>query len=156
LLRYEETYKEPSEEVNMLKSNLEESKKIEDILKQQLKEDETKGEKLEVEVVTVRNNLEKLQDLYHQNLTSIKASEGLASILKQRRNSKLKTGLVYEEGSSSDQPSNKEFINFVKSTTTDNNKPADTKEGNKPLRRSEGKATRNESKEQRNITLSTQ
>jgi hypothetical protein len=107
LLRYEKTCKEPSEEIDMLKVKLEQSKKIEDILKQQLKEFETKGEKLESEVVHVRKDLEKLHALYHQNLTSIKASEGLASILNQQRNSKLKTGLGYEEGSSSGQPSNK-------------------------------------------------
>jgi hypothetical protein len=108
----------------MFKVKLEESKNIEEILKQQLKEAETKGEKLEVEVVTVIKYLEKFQALYHQNLTSIKASEGLASILNQQRNSKLKTGLVYEEGSSSGHPRNKESIKFVKSTTTDNNKHA--------------------------------
>jgi hypothetical protein len=103
---------------------LEEDKKIEYILKQQLKEAETKGEKLEAEVVTVRKDLEKFQALYHQNLKSIKASEGLTSIMNQQRNSKLKTGLSYEEGSSSGQPNNKESIKFVKSTTIDNNKPA--------------------------------
>jgi hypothetical protein len=54
-----------------------------------LKEDETKGEKLEAEVVTVKKYLDKFQALYHQNMTSIKASEGLASILNQQRNSKL-------------------------------------------------------------------
>jgi hypothetical protein len=64
-----------------LKVNLEESKKIEVILKQQLKEAETKGENLDAEVVTVRKYLEKFQALYHHNLTSIKASKGLASIL---------------------------------------------------------------------------
>jgi hypothetical protein len=68
----------------------------------------------------------------------------------------LKTGLGYEEGSSSGQPSNKESIKFVKSTTIDNNKPAETKEENQPPRRSEGKATRTESVEQRNNTPSAQ
>ena len=91
----------------MLKVKLEEAKNIEDILKQQLKEAETKGEKLEAEVVTVRKDLEKFQALYHQNLTCIKASKVLASILNQQRNSNLKTCLGYEEGSSSGQPSNK-------------------------------------------------
>jgi hypothetical protein len=110
-----------------LKVKLEEAKKIEDILKQQLKEAKTKGEKLEAEVVTVRKDLEKLQALYHQNLTSIKASEGLASILNQQRNSKLKTSMGYEEGSSSGKPNNKESIKFVKSTTIDNNKLAENK-----------------------------
>jgi hypothetical protein len=42
----------------------------------------------------------------------------------------LKTSLVYEEGSSSDQPSNKESIKFVKSTTIDKNKPAEIEEEN--------------------------
>jgi hypothetical protein len=51
-----------------------------------LKEAETKGEKLEAEVLTIRKDLEKFQALYHQNLTSIKASEGLTSILNQQRN----------------------------------------------------------------------
>jgi hypothetical protein len=50
--------------------------------------------------------MEKFKGLYHQNLPSIKASEGLTSILNQQRNSKLKVGLGYEEGSSSDHPSN--------------------------------------------------
>jgi hypothetical protein len=66
-----------------------------------LKEVKTKGEKLEVEVVTVIKDLEKFQALYHQNLTSIKASKGLASIMNQQRNSNFKNGLGYEEGSSS-------------------------------------------------------
>jgi hypothetical protein len=68
----------------------------------------------------------------------------------------LKIGLGYEEGSSSGQPSNKESIKFVKSTTTDNNKPAETKEENQSPRRSEGKTTRTESEEQINNTLSSQ
>jgi hypothetical protein len=65
--------------------------------------------------------MEKFQALYNHNLSSIKASEGLATILNQQRNPKLKTGLSYEEGSSSDKPRNEEPIKFVKSqpmTTT--------------------------------------
>jgi hypothetical protein len=68
----------------------------------------------------------------------------------------LKTGLCYEEGSSSVHPSNKESIKFVKSATIDNNKPVETKEENQPPRRSEGKVTRTESVEQRNNTPSAQ
>jgi hypothetical protein len=68
----------------------------------------------------------------------------------------LKTSLGYEEGSSSGQPSNKESIKFVKSTTIDNNKPAETKEDNQPPRRNEEKGTRTESVEQRNNTPSAQ
>jgi hypothetical protein len=50
--------------------------------------------------------MDKFKGLYHQNLPSIKASKGLTSILNQQRNPKLKFGLGYEEGSSSDHPSN--------------------------------------------------
>jgi hypothetical protein len=121
-----------------------------------LKEAKTKGEKLEAEVVSVRKDLEKLQALYHQNLTSIKASKGITTILNQQRNPKLKTGLGYEEGSSSGHPSNKESIKFVKSTIIDNNKPAETKEDDQPSRRTEGKSTRTESVEQINNTHSAQ
>jgi hypothetical protein len=76
------------------------------------------------------------QALYHQNLSSIKASEELATILNQKRNPKLEIGLGYEEGSSSGQPSNKEPITFVKYITNDKNKPTETKEDNHPPRRS--------------------
>jgi hypothetical protein len=51
--------------------------------------------------VKTRKQLEKFQALYHQNLSSIKASEGLATILNQQWNPNLKTGLGYEEGSNS-------------------------------------------------------
>jgi chromosome condensin MukBEF ATPase and DNA-binding subunit MukB len=107
LLRYEKTCNESYEEISLLKVKLEEAKRIEDILTHQLKEAKTKGEKLESEVVSVRKDLEKFQALYLQNLTSIKASEGLTTIPNQQRNPKLKTSLGYEEGSSSGQPSNK-------------------------------------------------
>jgi hypothetical protein len=51
--------------------------------------------------VKTRKELEKFQALYYQNLSSMKASEGLATILNQQRSPKLKNGLGYEEGSSS-------------------------------------------------------
>jgi hypothetical protein len=121
---------------------LEEAKKIEDILKQQLSEKKARSEALEEEVVKTRKELEKFQALYHQNLSSIKASEGLATTLNQQRNPKLKTGLGYEEGSSSGQPRNKEPIKFVKSTTNDNNKPAETKEDNQSPMRSKEKGVK--------------
>jgi hypothetical protein len=129
---------------------------LKDILKHKLSEKKARCEALEEEVVKTRKELEKFQALYHQNLSSIKASEGLATILNQQRNPKLKTGLVYEEVSSSGQPSNKESIKFVKSTTNDNKKLAETKKDNQPPRRSKGKGDRNESVDQRNNTPSAQ
>jgi hypothetical protein len=156
LIQFEKDSKQPDEDFALLKVELEEAKKIEDILKQQLSEKKARCKALEEEVVKTRKELEKFQALYHQNLSSIKASEGLATILNQQRNPKLKTGLGYEEGSSSGQPRNKEPIKFVKSTTNDNNKPAETKEDNQPPRRSKEKGARTESVEQRNNALPAQ
>jgi hypothetical protein len=97
--------------------------------------------------VKTRKEMEKFQSLYNQKLSSIKASEGLATIMNQQRNPKLKTSLGYEEGSSSGKPGNEESIKFVKSTTNDNNNPAETKEYNQPPRMSKEKGARIESEE---------
>jgi hypothetical protein len=105
--------------------------------------------------VKTRKELEKFQALYHQNLSSIKVSKGLATILNQKRNPNLKTSLGYEEGSSSGHPNNKDFINFVKSKTNDDNKPAETKEDNQLPKRSKEKGAKIESVEQGNNTLPT-
>jgi hypothetical protein len=83
--------------------------------------------------------MEKFKGLYHQNLPSIKASEELTSILNQQRNSKLKVGLGYEEGSSSDHPSNTDSIKFVKSSNIDNSHPAETKKEDQPSKWNERK-----------------
>jgi hypothetical protein len=150
LIQFKKDSKEPDDDLVLLKVELEEAKKIEDILKRQLSEKKARCEALEQEVVKTRKEMEKFQALYNQNLSSIKASEGLATILNQQRNPKLKTGLGYEEGSSSGKPRNKEPIKFVKCTTNDNNKPVETKEDNQPPRTSKEKGARTESVEQRN------
>jgi hypothetical protein len=100
--------------------------------------------------------MEKFEALYNQNLSSIKASEGLATILNQQRNPKLKIGLGYEEGSSSVKPRNEEPIKFVKCTTNDNNKPVETNDNNQPPRTSKEKGVMTESVEQRNNVLPTE
>jgi hypothetical protein len=97
--------------------------------------------------------MEKFQALYNHKLSSIKASEGLATIMNQQRNPRMKTGLGYEEGSSSGKPRNEEPIKFVKSTTNDNNKPTETKADNQPPKTSKEKGVRIESIEQRNSVL---
>jgi hypothetical protein len=149
-IQFEEDSKEPDEDLVLLKVELEEAKKIEDILKRQLSEKKARCEALEQEVVKTRKEMEKFQALYNQNLSSIKTSEGLATILNQQRNPKLKTGLGYEDGSSSGKPRGEEPIKFVKCTTNDNNKPAETKEDNQPPRMSKEKGVRTESLEQIN------
>jgi hypothetical protein len=123
---------------------LEEAKKIEDILKQQFSEKKVRCEALEEEIVKTRKEMGKFKELYHQSLPSIKASEELTSILNQQRNSKLNAGLGYEEGSSSDHPSNIESIKFVKSSNIDNSHSAETKKENQPPRRNERKSPRTE------------
>jgi hypothetical protein len=120
---------------------LEEARKIEDILKHQLSEKRERSEALEEEVVKTRKEMEKFQALYNQNFSSIKASEGLATIPNQQRNPKLKIGLGYEEGSSSGKSGNEEPIKLVKSTTNDNNKLAETKEDNQLPKKSKGKVS---------------
>jgi hypothetical protein len=156
LIQFEKDSKQPDEDFALLKVELEEARKIEDILKHQLSEKRARSEALEEEVVKTRKEMEKFQTLYHQNLSSIKASEGLTTILNQQRNPKLKTGLGFEEGSSSGQPRNKEPIKFVKSTTNDNHKPSETKEDNQPPRTSKERGARTESVEQRNNVLPAQ
>jgi hypothetical protein len=106
LIQFKKDRKEPDEDLVLLKVELKEAKKIEEILKQQLSEKKEICESLEQEVVKTRKEMEKFQALYNQNLSSIKASEGLATIMNQQRNPKLKTGLGYEEGSSSGKPGN--------------------------------------------------
>jgi hypothetical protein len=73
LLQFMKGSKELDEDFSLLKVELEEAKKIEDILKQQLSEKKAIFEALEEEVVKTRKELEKFQALYHQNLSSIKA-----------------------------------------------------------------------------------
>ena len=74
LMQYEENGKKPSEDLALLKLELEEVKKIEDILKQQLTEEKMRCEALE-EVVMAIKELEKFQALYNKNMSSIKASK---------------------------------------------------------------------------------
>ena len=62
----------------------------------------------------------------------------------------MKDGLGYEEGSSSDHPSNTKPIKFVKSSNIDNSHSAKTKKENQPPRRNERKSIRTEPVDQRN------
>ena len=81
LMQFEKNGKKPDENFALLKVELEEEKKIEDILKQQFSEKKARCEALEEEIVKTRNEMEKFKALYHQNLPSIKVSEELTFIL---------------------------------------------------------------------------
>jgi hypothetical protein len=97
-----------------LNLELEEAKKIEEVLKQQLAEGRSICEHLEEEVVTVKKELEKYQAWYNQNIFSIKASEELNNILNRQRPPQNKFGLGYEEDASKSKLKNIESSNLIK------------------------------------------
>jgi hypothetical protein len=68
LIQFEKDSKQPDEDFALLKVELEEARKIKDILKHQLSEKRARSEALEEEVVKTRKEMEKFQALYHQNL----------------------------------------------------------------------------------------
>ena len=99
-------YETSREDITLIKIELEE-KKIEESLKQQLAESKAICEHLEKEVVTVKKELEKYQSLYHQNISSIKASEDLNNILNRQRAPQIKFGLGYDQGGNNSNPESK-------------------------------------------------
>ena len=107
-------YETSREDINLIKLELEEEKKIEEYLKQQLAESKTRCEHLEKEVVNVKKDLEKYQALYHQNISSIKASEELNNILNRQRAPQIKFGLGYDQNACSSNSANKESSNVIK------------------------------------------
>jgi hypothetical protein len=114
LIQFEKDNKEPDEDFSLLKVELEEAKKIEDILKQQLSKKKARCEALEEEVVETRKEMEKFKTLYLQNLPRIKATAELNTILSKQRYPLLKTGLGYVNGSSNKQPESKELVKMTK------------------------------------------
>jgi hypothetical protein len=122
LIQFEKDNKEHDEDFALLKVELEEAKKIEDILKQRLLEKRARCEALEEEVVKTRKEVEKFKTLYLQNIPSIKATTELNDIPSKQRTPLLKTGLGYVNGSSNKQPESKEpvkMINFQVSRQSD-------------------------------------
>jgi hypothetical protein len=74
LIQFEKDSKTYDEGFALLKVELQEENKIEDILKQQLSEKKEICEDLEEEVVKTKKEMEKFKALYLQNLLRIKAS----------------------------------------------------------------------------------
>jgi hypothetical protein len=114
LIQFEKDSKKPDEDFSLLKVELEEANKIEDILKQQLSEKKARCEALEEEVVKTRKEMDKFKALYLQNIPSIKASTELNDILRKQRSPLLKTGLGYVSGSSNKQLESKEPVKMIK------------------------------------------
>jgi hypothetical protein len=65
LIQFEKDSKQPDEDFSLLKVELEEAKKIKDVLKQQLSKNKARCKDLEEEVVKTRKELERFQALYH-------------------------------------------------------------------------------------------
>jgi hypothetical protein len=83
LMQFKMNDRKPNEDFSLLSIELEEAKKIEGILTQQLSEKKVRCEALEEDIVKTRKEKEKFKTLYHQNMSSIKASEGLIFVLNQ-------------------------------------------------------------------------
>jgi hypothetical protein len=73
LMQFKMNGEKPDENFALLKVELEEAKKIEDILKQWLLEKKVRCEALEEDIIKTIKEMEKFKALYHQNLSSIKA-----------------------------------------------------------------------------------
>jgi len=65
LIQFEKDSKQPDEDFALLKVELEEARKIEDILKHQLSEKRVRPEAMEEDVVKTRKEMEKFQALYN-------------------------------------------------------------------------------------------
>ena len=97
-----------------LKIELEEAKKIEDMLLNQIKDKTQEQEKLEEEIICLRKKLESAQQkvsIYHSQMTS---SGKLNKILDAQISPLIKTGIGYEGESSKDKEKENKNIIFVK------------------------------------------
>ena len=102
-----------------LKIELEEAKKIEDMLLKQIKEKTQEQEKLEEEVVCLRKKLENAQRKVVINSSQTTSSSKLNEIMVAQRSPMIKTGIGYEgESSKSKEKENREII-FVKAKKDD-------------------------------------
>jgi hypothetical protein len=80
-----------------LKTQLEEVKRIEEVVRIQLKENEQNCKKLEVEIVSLRKELEKTNDQLIRTLKFGKSIEILDNILNFQSSPFIKTGLGYDK-----------------------------------------------------------
>ena len=87
---------EDKKEIIGLKTQLEEAKKVEDTLLQQMREKIQECERLEEEVMSLRKNLEKSQRDLLMNTPKMTSSEQLDQILSAQRSPLIKTGIRYE------------------------------------------------------------
>ena len=108
-----------SEVLMQLKVELEEAKKIEDMLLQQIKDKTREQEKLEEEVVCLRKKLENAQRNVAINSSQTTSSSKLNEILVAQRSPMIKTGIGYEEKSGKGKDKVDREIIFIKAKKED-------------------------------------
>ena len=107
---------EDKKEIVSLKTQLEEARKVEDTLLQQMREKNLECEKLEEEVMSLRKKLEKSQRDLLMNTPQMRSSRQLDQILKAQRYPLIKAGIGYEGETSKPMVGDKKKkIIFVKS-----------------------------------------
>ena len=102
-----------------LKVKLEEAKKIEDMLLQQIKDKTREQEKLEEEIVYLRKKLESSQQKVSIYPSQMTRSGKLNKILDVQRSPLIKTGIGYEGESSKGKEKENKNIIFVKAKKAD-------------------------------------
>ena len=97
-----------------MKVELEEAKKVEDILLKKIEDKIQKQEKLEEEVVCLRKKLENSQRKLSINTPQMTSSDKLNKILDAQISPLIKTGIGYEGESSKGKEKENKNITFVK------------------------------------------
>ena len=105
---------EDKKEIIGLKTQLEEAKKVEDTLLQQMREKSQECERLEEEVVSLRKNLEKSQRELLMNTPLMKSTEKLDKMLNAQTSPLIKAGIGYEGETSKLKVEDSNKIIFVK------------------------------------------
>ena len=103
-----------SENLIQLKEELEEARKVEDILLRQIKDKHQEQEKLEEVVVCLRKKLENTQRELSMNTPRMKSSEQFEKIINAEICPLIKTRLGYEGEKSNSKVEDNRNITFVK------------------------------------------
>ena len=83
--------------------------------------------------MTARKELDKFQALYHQNMSSIKASKEVNNILSKQRSPLLRTGLGYEEASSRKQKEHEHIMQTKGNEDETNTKIKNSDQNDQPF-----------------------
>lgn len=112
---------EPSlENLIELKVELEEAKRVEDIMIKKIKDKNHEQEKLEEEVGCLRKKLEKAQSELTMNIPQMKISEQLDKMLNAQRSPLIKARIGYEGENSKSKVEYSKNITFVKAVIKEN------------------------------------